>query len=169
MSEKKLLSANEIISGLWLGNEEASQNIDFLNKANITAVVNATKHILCKWQKYPYRKIDYYRVPVNDPGPTSNIDQEDNIVMFQHLPSVLNFIDMHRQNGENVLIHCHAGIQRSATIVLAYLMTYVYKIGCKKDRLRYSLRHLMRNRPAVFYSGYNISFRPAISQYIVNM
>lgn len=168
-NNKQLVSANEIIPGLWLGNEEASQDLNFLKTSNITVIVNATKHIPCRWEKYS--GMNYYRVPVNDPGPANyvNFDQEDNVVMLYHLPFVLEFIRENLNKNRNVLVHCHAGIQRSATVVLMYLMTFIYAKSCKKNRLRYSIRHILKTRPIVFYSGTGMSFRPAILQYVSNL
>lgn len=34
------------------------------------------------------------------------------------------FADDARQNGANVLIHCHAGVSRSATITIAYILKH---------------------------------------------
>jgi dual specificity phosphatase 12 len=39
------------------------------------------------------------------------------------LPRALAFIDQARQAG-NVLVHCIAGVSRSASIVIAYLMSH---------------------------------------------
>jgi protein-tyrosine phosphatase len=164
-----IISVNEIVPGLWLGNEEASQSDEFLKKANIGVIVNATKHIPCKWKKAHFVNVDYYRVPVNDPGPTSDLDQEDNKIMLSHLPHVVKYININLKSNKNVLVHCHAGIQRSAAIVLAYLMAHYYVTGHKKDRLQKSLRHIMQNRPVVFYEGTVMSFRPAVTQYIIDI
>lgn len=35
-----------------------------------------------------------------------------------------NFLDEARQNGANILVHCHAGVSRSATITIAYLLKH---------------------------------------------
>jgi protein-tyrosine phosphatase len=36
----------------------------------------------------------------------------------------VEWIDSKRKDGHNVLVHCHAGVSRSATIVVAYLMRF---------------------------------------------
>lgn len=51
-------------------------------------------------------------VPVDDISSASIID---------HFETTFDFIDRVRKNG-NLLVHCMAGISRSATIVIAYLM-----------------------------------------------
>ena len=44
-------------------------------------------------------------------------------ILKQILPECLLFIHQARKNEENVLVHCVAGRSRSASVVIAYLMT----------------------------------------------
>ena len=48
--------------------------------------------------------------------------------LFDH---ILDIIKTHIDNNENVFVHCRAGVQRSASIVVAYLMKY-NKINLEK-------------------------------------
>ncbi|KAJ3080068.1 hypothetical protein HK102_003340, partial [Quaeritorhiza haematococci] len=57
----------------------------------------------------------YYDFPIED-SPKEPIRG-----LFQRTSEI---IETARLAGENVLVHCHAGVSRSATIVLAYLMKY---------------------------------------------
>lgn len=50
--------------------------------------------------------------------------------MRPHIEGALRFINEGRKNGENVLVHCAAGISRSSTIVVAYMMA---KYGIEFD------------------------------------
>lgn len=34
------------------------------------------------------------------------------------------FVDEARQNGANILVHCHAGVSRSATLTIAYILKH---------------------------------------------
>ena len=49
-----------------------------------------------------------------DDSPTQNL--------LQHLQESFNFIEQAMNNKRGVLVHCHAGVSRSAAIIIAYLM-----------------------------------------------
>lgn len=59
-----------------------------------------------------FKGLEYHYIEVNDS------EQED---ISQYFESATDFI--HRQKGA-VLVHCAAGVSRSATICIAYLMRY---------------------------------------------
>ena len=46
--------------------------------------------------------------------------QTENIIVF--LDSAISFIDSCVNNGGKILVHCHAGVSRSSSIVIAYIM-----------------------------------------------
>jgi protein-tyrosine phosphatase len=111
--------AKEIRPGLWIGSEGDSRNPDFMAKHNIAFVVNCSNNI-------PFTVIpgvEYYRIPVDDAP--SNSD-----VILSHWPIVVRAIDSVLQRGKGVLVHCRAGMQRSAGTVAAYLM-YKYGLSAK--------------------------------------
>jgi protein tyrosine phosphatase len=160
-------SVTEILPGLWLGNEAASKNDRFFKTYNITAVVNATKQIPCHFAN---KGVKYYRVPVNDPGGGHPITQKDQQIMLKYIESAVAFIRENRERGQNVLVHCHAGAQRSAAIVAAYIMTHGKFVITSTDdpqkiqnkKLQLTVKRMVSLRPVAFFGGRSINFYPVL-------
>lgn len=55
----------------------------------------------------------YHRIPVVD-------DEEEDLL--SHFPHCVSMIDHTRRSGKSVLVHCRAGISRSASIVASYII-----------------------------------------------
>lgn len=103
--------AHLILPGLWLGNGKASMNDEFLKKNSITVVFNCTKDL-----PFHHSIKKRYRVPVND-----NLKQEEirNMELWS-FEIIYKLSKEHKKN--NVLVHCYAGMQRSAAVVAMYLI-----------------------------------------------
>ena len=131
-------NATEVVRGLWIGNMQASADEDFFRHANIGAVVNATRDLPNKWAMPHMGAVEYMRVPVDDSD--GEIDR-----MTQFLPHAASFIYKNRDlEKKSVLIHCHAGIQRSATIVAIYLNHY------QNQALQQAITTIVFRRPVAF-------------------
>src|SRR5271165_1208410 len=114
-----IISADEILPGLWLGNEAASQSESFIKNNNIRLIVNASKNITSKFLSL----VHYLRAPIDDPGAIYTCSQNTEVrALRSMLPLILQKIKLFREQGMNVFIHCHAGAQRSAAICAAYLI-----------------------------------------------
>jgi protein-tyrosine phosphatase len=102
-----------ILNNLYLGNS-VSAGKDTIDSLGISLVINATQDI-------PFYSNNTYnvRVPVNDDlAPTSIV------LMANYMRKVLPIMKRYLNDNKKVLVHCRAGMQRSAAIVAAYLMTY---------------------------------------------
>uniref|UniRef100_A0A3Q3W9H5 protein-tyrosine-phosphatase n=1 Tax=Mola mola TaxID=94237 RepID=A0A3Q3W9H5_MOLML len=100
-----------ILPFLYLGNEKDAQDLDLLLRLNIGYVVNVTTHLPLYHVNSGLR---YKRLPATD-----NSKQN----LRQYFEEVFEFIEAY-QSGRGVLVHCQAGVSRSATIVIAYLMKH---------------------------------------------
>uniref|UniRef100_A0A3P8SM72 protein-tyrosine-phosphatase n=1 Tax=Amphiprion percula TaxID=161767 RepID=A0A3P8SM72_AMPPE len=100
-----------ILPFLYLGNERDAQDLDLLLRLNIGYVVNVTTHLPLYHVNSGLR---YKRLPATD-----NSKQN----LRQYFEEVFEFIEAY-QSGQGVLVHCQAGVSRSATIVIAYLMKH---------------------------------------------
>lgn len=112
--------AKQIIKNLWIGSEGDSRDPSFFKAHNIRLVVNATASIPIKAPS----DVVSYRVPVDD-------HPSENETMLRHLPLVVVAIDDVLKYGHGVLVHCRAGMQRSAAVVAGYLM---WKRGMTADQ-----------------------------------
>lgn len=138
MAQKK--NAHEIIPNLWLGNKDAARDADFLRQNKIGLVVNCSNDIKNFYEK----NIEYIRIPVDD-----SLQNKDFVIMTNHLFPVVPYIDYYLNKNVPVFVHCFAGMQRSASVIAAYLL-YKFKIP-----LYQTIIYIQKKR--------NIAFTPQIN------
>jgi hypothetical protein len=105
--------AHEIVPGIWLGNRKAALNDRWLKQNNISVVFNATKDLPFS----PSIK-KQYRIPVDD-----NLQPQEIRNMTQWSHETVYKVLEEKNRGNKILIHCAAGMQRSAAIVAMYLIS----------------------------------------------
>jgi len=108
-------ACNEIIPNLWLGSRLAPVNQKLIKDNNIKLIINCTKDI----DYYVDPNVQTIRLAIND----LNTD-ESNQILRERIDSLTYLIDLYLKNNMGVLVHCYAGVQRSATVVLCYLIKY---------------------------------------------
>jgi hypothetical protein len=64
-------------------------------------------------------------------------------VLFENMCRLLEFVHEGVRRGERVLVHCYAGVSRSATVVLSYLLKY------EGMSLRQAWEHVQQRRPII--------------------
>ncbi|KYO24166.1 dual specificity protein phosphatase 15 [Alligator mississippiensis] len=99
---------NKIIPGLYLGNFIDAKDLEQLNRNKITHIISIHES-----PQPLLQEITYLRIPLPD-APEANIKK--------HFKECISFIHHCRLHGGNCLVHCLAGISRSTTIVVAYIM-----------------------------------------------
>eukprot|EP00297_Palpitomonas_bilix_P017609 CAMPEP_0113917346 /NCGR_PEP_ID=MMETSP0780_2-20120614/32683_1 /TAXON_ID=652834 /ORGANISM="Palpitomonas bilix" /LENGTH=167 /DNA_ID=CAMNT_0000916909 /DNA_START=1 /DNA_END=504 /DNA_ORIENTATION=- /assembly_acc=CAM_ASM_000599 len=100
---------DEIVENLFLGNEYNASDVSKLKSLGIKRVVNVTLEI----KNFFPSEFEYMRIAVLD---TPNED------LLSRFSEVIQFIDEAIDHGDAVLVHCHRGVSRSASMVIAYLM-----------------------------------------------
>jgi protein-tyrosine phosphatase len=100
-----------IVSRLYLSDDIIACNRKVLNENNISHVLNLTTNV----PNYFEKELVYMKVNIFD------FDTEN---IAQHFEETFAFIEKAlTENSKNsVLVHCNAGISRSSTIVIAYLL-----------------------------------------------
>uniref|UniRef100_A0A0N7ZBB6 protein-tyrosine-phosphatase n=2 Tax=Scylla olivacea TaxID=85551 RepID=A0A0N7ZBB6_SCYOL len=104
--------ASEVLPFLYIGNARDAQDLRVLQALGITRVLNVTSHVPGYHQD---SGICYKTLPAMDSGHQN---------LRQYFDEAIHFIDEARQSGARVLVHCQAGVSRSPTIVIAYLMKH---------------------------------------------
>ncbi|KAM4703462.1 dual specificity protein phosphatase 5 [Rhinophrynus dorsalis] len=102
-------SPAEILPFLYLGSAYHASKCEFLANLRITALLNVSR----KSTDHCKEQYNYKWIPVED-NHTADISS--------HFQEAIDFIDTVRLTGGRVLVHCEAGISRSPTICMAYLM-----------------------------------------------
>ncbi|XP_034025776.1 dual specificity protein phosphatase 26-like [Thalassophryne amazonica] len=106
--------ADEVWPSLYIGDQHSAENRADLSMHGITHVLNAA-HSNRRGQPDLYQgmKITYMGIEAHD---SCGFDMSGNFQPAAH------FIHKALRAGGKVLVHCHVGVSRSATLVLAYLM-----------------------------------------------
>lgn len=102
-----------VLSHLVLGNERDASSMETIKSFGISYILNITAR--CPNYFENDSQFKYKRISANDTGSQKLID---------HFEEAFQFIEEARANNKVVLVHCMAGISRSVTITIAYLMKY---------------------------------------------
>ncbi|XP_042175577.1 dual specificity protein phosphatase 22-A isoform X3 [Oncorhynchus tshawytscha] len=136
---------NKVVDGLYLGNIRDSENRESLSQNNIThilSVYNNAKPVL--------EDMTYLCIHAADASSQN---------LSQHFKESIRFIHECRLNGGACLVHCLAGVSRSTTMVVAYLMTVT----------TYSWEECLSAVKAVrSFVGPNYGFQQQLQEYQMN-
>ncbi|XP_036000410.1 dual specificity protein phosphatase 26-like [Fundulus heteroclitus] len=122
--------ADEVWPRLYVGDQQSAENLADLSKHCFTHILNAAQSRGGGQPDiYEGMNITYMGIEAHD---SCSYDMSIN---FQ---AAADFIHRGLSRGGKVLVHCHVGVSRSATLVLAYLMlkhklTLVEAICAVKD------------------------------------
>eukprot|EP01121_Diplochlamys_sp_Union-15-3_P012339 TRINITY_DN3684_c0_g6_i2.p1 TRINITY_DN3684_c0_g6~~TRINITY_DN3684_c0_g6_i2.p1 ORF type:complete len:179 (-),score=24.24 TRINITY_DN3684_c0_g6_i2:102-638(-) len=128
ISRQKDRTLDKIIDNLYLGDCYDSCDMNILKKHGITHILPVGIGLERKFPK----NFTYYPEEIN-------IHDLEHVELIPHFENCIKFIEEGRKKG-NVYVHCAAGISRSSTVVIAYLMkcmNYDYEKAhalCKSGR-----------------------------------
>uniref|UniRef100_A0A8C4QSL4 Dual specificity phosphatase 22b n=1 Tax=Eptatretus burgeri TaxID=7764 RepID=A0A8C4QSL4_EPTBU len=108
---------NKVLDGLFLGNIRDSTDKEALQANNITHILS-----IHDTAREALEGITYLCIQAVD-TPYQNITQ--------HFKECIHFIHRCRLDGKCCLVHCLAGVSRSVTVVVAYMMT-VTELTCEE-------------------------------------
>lgn len=140
--------AHEILPGLWLGNKGASQDVQWLRANQIGAIFNCTKDLPFVQGVVPHM----YRIPVDD-----NLQPDEIRNLGGWAWEICLKVNRERTQGNRILVHCFAGMQRSAAVVA---MVLIANYRCSTDE---AIAFIKSRRPVAFFG--HVNFYPAIKQF----
>lgn len=126
------LGISEVLPSLYLCGACAIVRPETLEKLEIKFVVNATVEL--PDTPLPDDRPEYLRVAIKD-------SRESNLI--EYFDQVADMVEKTRQEDGKSLIHCVAGVSRSVSLVLAYLMKYA------DMSLKNAFQHVRAVRPQV--------------------
>ena len=135
--------ADEVVPGLWLGNRVAAADTTFLQAKKIKTVFNCTKDL--PFEKSVPRQ---YRVPVDDSLQEPDIRNLE-LWSYEIVYKISSELRRAQKEGEAVLVHCAAGMQRSAASVAMFL------IATQNMTTDQAIAFIKSKRPIAFHHSAN--------------
>ena len=126
---------DKIIDNLYLGDAHPIQPNFF------KLIVNCCPDVNCKYTDEDLHNVFYIKIYDDK---SENLKLIDILIDTNILDKIHNFL----QNGTPVLVHCAMGIQRSATIIVCYLIKY-YNFDIKS-----AIIFVKSKRPICFSNGF---------------
>lgn len=107
-----------VFKNLYISDWFSSDDKHLIEENNIKAIITLetrfkNRNIL---DFYKSRNIDYMYIYIMD---------DSRSLLYMYFNDTYNFIKRHIEKNENVLVHCWAGISRSVSIVLYFIMRYL--------------------------------------------
>ncbi|KAM3665507.1 dual specificity protein phosphatase 22-A-like isoform 1-T1 [Ammospiza maritima maritima] len=133
---------SKIVTGLYLGNirdSEDHENLQSKGVTHILSVHSGAKPVL--------EDMTYLCIPASDSSSQN---------LLQHFKESIQFIHECRLAGGGCLVHCLAGVSRSSTLLVAYLMT-VTELGWQSC--------LAATRAVRSYASPNPGFQQQLQEY----
>ena len=130
-------SYQEIIPNLFLGNYNSAKDDKLLDKIHL--VINCSEEI-----PFHSNKTKNFRVNVPD-----NLSLDCNLKILVYINQILPVMYSCYKAKKPILVHCRAGMHRSATVIACFLMKY---FNFNKDS---SIQYIKSKRCVAFFPGPN--------------
>jgi protein-tyrosine phosphatase len=113
--ESMLIGAFKLKDGLFLGDEFAAQDLEFVVANKVTRIINcAARQVPNHWEPIGVHYLSF-----------AWFDTENQIILDssdKHFNAIYSFIDSGLETGESVLVHSVRGVSRCVCVMTAYLM-----------------------------------------------
>jgi protein-tyrosine phosphatase len=149
-SSPTIVTATEVVPNLWIGNYQDTAIPSFIKGFDV--IINCTKNLPFPLEELCCPGVKQVRLSVED-----NLQPAELDALYRYLDKVTQLIHANLMYGRRVLVHCFAGKQRSASVIVAYMMRYF------RMNLENASRALQSKRACVFEPLCN--FRPTLEKF----
>jgi protein tyrosine phosphatase len=118
---------DHIKHGIYLSNWESSTDEKLLREHNIKAVLCINNMAKCTWELTLYKNLGIQHFQID-------ADDAEHVNLKKWFDKTNIIIEHYVSRGQNILVHCTAGISRSVTIVMAYFLYLTHCRGTKRPR-----------------------------------
>ncbi|EGR28653.1 hypothetical protein IMG5_171070 [Ichthyophthirius multifiliis] len=119
-----IVGAVKIIDGLYLGDEYAAQDLEFIITNKVTQIINcSSKQVPNHWQNYD---VTYLSYDFQDTDTQVIFDDKDQILNI-----TFNLIVKTLEHAESILVHSVKGQNRSVCIIAAKQVQKIRKCAKK--------------------------------------
>jgi len=125
---------NWVITDVAVGNIKAGSDLAHLKQIGISVIVCVVPQLPHGLEVYKQQGFALLHIPIDD-SPEVDIGR--------WFDGASDFIMAHRLMGRKVLVHCHAGMSRSVSLVCAFLMNL-----CRWDDVK-ALYWIRDKRPCI--------------------
>lgn len=136
----------EMLPGMYIGGWQAAEF------ACRTKVLGPRTYVVNLANGKPMFSPLGVRVKVNDDLKAASL-----AIMGRAIGSVVSAMRVAMEQGLPVIVHCHAGRQRSAAVIAAYIMKY------EGLNLNQTILYMKTKKPDVFL--HNVNFLPVLKQF----
>ena len=133
---------SEIERGLWIGNKDNSNSLAWLNEHNIKTVINCGgSYARPRWVGGDSKVRQHYY----------EIEADDSLtypLLKNHYLDFHDIMEGAERRGGAILVHCFAGINRSVTLLLAYMLHKIARRGMHPTLSEF-VSHYRTKRPII--------------------
>lgn len=149
----------KVTDRIWLGSMWDANDVDWLRRTGITHVIN------CAQKNDRFDRVTVQAVGIRGSIVLDADDAPDYPILSLHSKAVKVYMNqVLAESDTKILIHCMAGVNRSAALVLAYMSDHE-DLEVRRAKFLHIYEHVLKQRPIILI---NDSFYEQLVQWLTS-